>query len=307
MINRASISVNPKIIGLFIICFVCITSFVHAESIGGYASDYLEYGIFARSSSMGNAGRTLSGGPSAAFYNSALLAQSNSLGLAYAYTGLLADTSCGYFGLGSTLGDWHWAVNALIIKTGGIEVHTNPLAPNFTPEGYTDAANELYIIGLGRNFTDSLDLGLSAKFQRRGLGDSRDEIYSLDAGFLWNLGWLQIGPVFRNLLVNKTGDTSDEFKPDIDIGFQFNIFEPLLLVVDATRLLDKPSRYYLGAEYILLGGKQSACNLSLRGGGNENETSAGLGLCLGFIRIDYAYVMHNLESQHRYTFMLNWE
>jgi len=269
-----------------------------SASIGGYTSDVFNTSIMSRQAGMGGAGRTLASGAEAGFINSALLAIANNFEISYSNVALLAETNLTYIGLLFPLEDCSFSIGLISMQTSDIERHLNPSVPSAIPDGYFSALNQSLSIGVGKRFLDYLDLGLSAKYERRLLDTVQDSVFTADAGFMLNFSPMQFGGTLRNIYVKKYGNTEDDYPLDLDIGMNFSMYDRLLLCFDYIGLLTGHNRCYAGFEYSILKSNTLPKGIMFRCGINENEFSGGLGIMLGEFQIDYAYVVHELENQH---------
>jgi hypothetical protein len=274
---------------------------LHAEIVGGFASDYMDYGLGARHLAMGRAGRTVANDSLAGYWNSAKITDVKLYSLNTSFEPLLMGGTHSQIGV---VFPGLLAINYVDVNIDSIEKHT---IVNSTPEGYFGARNGSIMASYGLNLAPKMALGVTGKYNFRSVDDDNDSTLGLDVGWLVRsypfLFWkVDVGRNIRNLYVYQlSGITDDTMELDLDIGMSTMLTNRLLVAADFARILRQGYTYYFGAEYTLISRDEGFVGVALRGGVNTNEVSLGIGIETFPIRIDYAFVVSSLEVKHLFT------
>ncbi len=276
-----------------------MTACSFSEIIGGYATDFTDYGAGARVLALGGAGRTLIDDSSAGYYNSALLPEMIDINFTGMTTTLMDVTKYNYFGMSLPIGEKETlGINYVGLQMDGLELHTNSSS---TPEGYFTVGNTALMISYGKSVLDNLNLGIAAKYGQRKVYDSEDGFLTFDLGYLLKFDNLLFGGNVKNIFTQKFGAASDDkFDLDADVGVSIR-FDKLVIGLDVARILRGGPSYYAGAEYSVVELNDSI-GLKLRGGMNaNNDISIGLGVNMVPINLDYAYVVKATGQEHVFS------
>ncbi|MDD5456413.1 MAG: hypothetical protein PHV30_05200 [Candidatus Margulisbacteria bacterium] len=285
--------------GLKLLTVIFFTAFSYGEIIGGYASDYLDYGVGARAAAMGKAARTIMSDATAGYWNSASLAKVKQSSITYMNISLLDDVSYIHAGMAFPLGKSQTiAINYIGLNVAGIEMH-NGNQPSATADKIFSAGAGSIMMSYGWEINKSFSVGCTGKYGFRNIDQSNDSVLSCDLGFLMNINTIKVGGNIRNLLSIVGGDTSNQYELDLDLGISGKITDKLLLTIDSARLL-RGTAYYAGLEYLFI--ESNSLNCSLRGGINSSEISAGFGLQVYCVSFDYACIINNIGTQHQVAF-----
>ena len=227
---------------------------MHAETIGGYASDIFDYGIGSRGLSLAGACRTTAHDATAGYWNSGLLGNILDFNMAYMATSLMGETKYNYLGATVPVGFLGtFAINYYSMKMDGLEIHSGSSAPNSTPDGYFNIQNSALMVSYGRPVIWGLEAGVTTKYAQRKVYNHKDGVLAFDAGLVWNLEPLKIGGNLRNIYSMQFGDSSsDEFALDVDFGMSYR-WGQFLFSLDTSRWFrGNDIKYHAGLEYDFL-------------------------------------------------------
>ncbi|MDD5456715.1 MAG: hypothetical protein PHV30_06755 [Candidatus Margulisbacteria bacterium] len=293
---------------LFILLLVIANCPAISEIIGGYTTDYMDYGVGARIMAMGGAGRSVVKDASSGYWNSGILPNLIDLSFSAMSTTILGTTKYDYMGASFPLSRYDtFAVNYVSLMMDNLEIHTQTNNPSATPEGYFNVSKKAVIVSYGRKVLENLNLGVSCKYGMRNIYNSADNVIALDIGYFWDLGTIKVGGNVRNVFAQMFGDASDDkYELDADIGASMQV-EKLTLSFDLARLMrSKSIDFYAGAEYELMSINDNI-GLTCRAGINSNEMSLGLGCSFVPIVIDYAYLIRSYGSEYMLSFGLQFD
>jgi tetratricopeptide (TPR) repeat protein len=287
---------------ILLVRLMIVLSIAVAATVGGYVSDYLDYGVGARSFAMGGAMRTLFNGADTGFYNPALLPETTDTYINTMSTNLPGETAYTYFGILSPfMGNDIYSLNYTNLGASGYELHTTTL-PEAEPNGSFDVNNGSLMLSYGKKINRNLNVGATVKYGYRSVYLSKDSVFTTDVGWIYNLDFITLGGTIRNLFSLKMGDeTADEYELDVDMGASMVMMdEKLVVAVDVGRLMRKSITYYVGAEYEAYKTKDNTV-VKARAGLNSDELSAGIGYSMAPLVFDYAYVIGSIENRHIFS------
>ncbi len=173
-----------------------------------------------------------------------------------------------------------------------------------------DAETEL-LLGYGRNFGGIWDLGMTVKYQQHSLAGHSDGAPGMDFGLmvkpLQALGRqsslaksLSLAVAIRNLIepnirLDEEG-VKDPTGLRFGLGYESKISKNLHLVLssDIEKTRDMDTRIHAGGEINLFD------LLSLRAGSNASTMTAGLGVRVKNMALDYAFEDNPIETVHRF-------
>ncbi len=311
---------------------------------GTTVGQFLKIQPSSRAAGMGNAGVSLSGEVTAAFYNPASLGRLDKSSAQFTYSRWLADITYNYgaaavrFG---TLGTFLLQITAL--NSGEIDVRTveQPLG---TGERYS-VTNFALGVGYGRMLTDKIGVGVQLNYVQEKIWHSSTSGFGVNMGVQYEI--IENGPTLgasvsnfgpkmgydgRDLYVDydlspsKHGDNNKlpaELRTDtyplpilFRVGVSYPIrlgdFSRLLLAVDALHPNDNTESVNAGGEWMLWD------NFFLRGGYRnlfqqdlEGGLVLGAGLQIAFsgyeVHFDYAWADYGvLEQTQRMTLGLRF-
>lgn len=324
-----------KIKILFLILSLVPVSSVSAEEfapVGTAVAQFLEIGLGARSTGMGEAVTAVIDDASAVFWNPAGLADVQHMNLYTAYNTWPAGISIGGLSLAMKLGNIGTiGINTVYLMTDDMEITTIE-----NPEGtgeYFAISN--YSLGLtySRYLTDKVSVGVTTKLLHEGYWDYSYSTWAIDLGTLYRTGFhglniamsiLHFGPEVKfsgdyidYSDVKSYGSDPPEPKTfetySLPVNFRFGISMNLIdgkvnrlkTAMDLVHSNNNLEQYNLGLEYSL------NRMIFVRSGYQFNTDEGGLafggGIKLGMgeslnLRADYSYAdMGILKAIHRFS------
>src|SRR5690554_5665671 len=186
-------------------------------------------------------------------------------------------------------------------------------------------------LGIARNFTDKLSIGVNIKFMREELWIYSSSLWGFDVGSFYNTGWrgIKLAMSAQNFSTQarffETG-IEEQQSYEIPLVYRLGISIDLLggeelflggdpgqhtlsVSADAIHTNDYKERLHLGMEY------QFYNMLFIRGGYKFNYEEGNVSVGAGFnynisgimFKFDYAYVSYDfLQSPHRFTVTLGF-
>ncbi|BAS27043.1 UPF0164 family protein [Limnochorda pilosa] len=278
--------------GLRILAALCLGLGLLAQAPAGAQEDYagtaahLQIGMGARALAMGGAFVAVADDATALHYNPAGLATLQGLELTSFYSSEYGASSYGALGVaGPGLG-----AGVQWLGSPGIEARD----PYANPTGSFDLALAAARLAYARRL-GPVAAGLELTYVSESLASVTGNGLTGDVGVLAPLGPVRLGLAARNLwgTLGYTSGTSDPFDPVYVVGMAW---QPGRLTLALDYELEGPVR--LGAEFRVLPA------FALRAGASSLEEevtlSGGLGLALGGLRLDYAYLQPKvLPGTHR--------
>jgi hypothetical protein len=290
-----------KIIGLVFLSVFCCAAISYGED--GISSSFLKLGISAQQLALGNAYTGISNDISAMFYNPAGLGKLNNPELGFTHVNLFENTGYNFIGFAdSSLKDnLYYGVGVVQLIMGDIQKRDN----NNSPNGSFSYKNEIISISLAKKASDEVSLGLTYKNISKSLDNTNTSVSELDLGILYNVSdRFGLGLTVQNLLQTKFvrgSGISDVIPLNIRFGTGLKFIDMknynMILVADAEKndSTDKP---------VMHGGIEMnfANMLAVRAGIYNNKLTAGFGITLNNIKIDYALLSNDeLGESQRIT------
>jgi long-subunit fatty acid transport protein len=333
MTEVKSMKTKNKIIVLIIVslCVIPVSAQDFAP-VGTAVAQFLEIGMGARGTAMGQAYTAMTDDAGSVFWNPAGLTQLDQRELYLAYTSWPADISVGGLVFGWNLESIGTvAVNALYLDTDDMAVTTV-----FDPEGLSGEVFSItnYAIGVSfaRNMTDQLSVGATFKLVREDYLGYGYNSWAVDLGTVYRTGFnglnigmsiMHFGPEikFDGTYIDYSDNQSVEFEEErefenysLPVMFRFGLTydiinqetNDLIVAADMVHPNNNLEQYNLGLEY---GFRRM---FFVRGGYQFNTDQAGLCLGLGIkyglsndlnLQLDYAYSdLGVLTDIHRFSF-----
>jgi hypothetical protein len=293
--------------------------------VGTAVAQFLEIGVGARATGLGEAYTSLARGAEALFWNPAGIVDGKSTQLFAGYTQWPADIQIG--GLGMLFGKpgmGTFALSASYLMTDDMEI-TTLSKPTGTGE-FFNVSNMSLGLSYARYLTDKVSVGVTAKMvQENYYSDYGYTSWAFDMGTLYRsqfknlvlgMSILHFGPE-----INFNGDYLD-YSDNVDtvksfqnyslpmnfrVGLSMDLFRNaqhgLVVAADMVHPNNNLEQYNLGLEYSF----QSL--FALRGGyqltADEAGLSAGFSAGAGPVMLDYSYVdMGRLPNVHRFGISL---
>ncbi|MDE2489828.1 MAG: PorV/PorQ family protein [Elusimicrobia bacterium] len=273
---------------------------------GGVAGQFLSFGVGARAMAMGGAYYGISDDATAAYWNPAGLAQLQRKEITTMQASLFQQTKLTYFALGyPTKGGSTFALSMTELQSSGFEkvdAVFNPAtgeAQSVTSSGNFNDQQRAIGLSWGKNVTETVLFGMTAKQITRQLAGSSDNTKSLDIGVMKTMGTsYRVGLGLQNAFSQTTGDTQDKYPVVLKLGNSLRLFkERLTLAADINKTLNSSFDLRFGGEYWI--SRWFAFRFGLLGLPSIQETDFGFGLNFNSFTIDIAQGIHDLGSSTR--------
>ncbi len=319
-----------KLVTLILIIASCGISQAQFNKAGRTSMQFLKIGMGARQVALGDANIASVRDVNSIFWNPAATAGIQGVEASFGYTSWIADLNILSGAIGASFDQIGTLTFSYItLDYGDIpEAFVTSASGNIdTRTGETFTGSDLLFgVGLARNFTDKLSIGVNLKYMREDLHDYYSDLWGFDVGSFYNTNWrgIRIAMSAQNfssqarwLFTKEEEQQTYELPIVYRIGISIDLLggeelflggnpdkQALTLNVDAIHTNDYAERLHLGAEYSLFN------MLVLRGGYKLNYEEGNLSAGFGFkydtnflrLKIDYAYVKHDfLQAPHRFT------
>ncbi|HTY13052.1 MAG TPA: PorV/PorQ family protein [Candidatus Omnitrophota bacterium] len=284
-----------------VLILLSAAAFAANDNTGTSPGNFLKLGGGTRPAAMGNAFVALADDINAIYWNPAGLTQLGAFAFSSMYAALPADMSYSNISLGTSIPRTSMSSGLSIdyVNAGQIAETTldQPYGTGkyFTPSLFALTCPLAYRIG-------PLSMGFNVKMIGDMIGTSDALGYGIDAGMLWKINdQFSIGACGRDLtgasdVIPAKGETAapaqghDGLAPDYTFGAAYRL--PFLaLCLDYDMPSDDQAFFCLGAEYNFRDFFFGRIGFSTRSEEMAgNNFGAGVGLKLGILKIDYAYV-----------------
>jgi len=322
--------INSRVIHLLVL--IIITVYFSSLQATRYAGELFNLSPGVSNQAMGNTGLTNPAGLSAAWWNPALLAIQQDPGVELSYSqhfeGLLVQNQISVL-LGKK------ARNAIIINHIGIddikltrlENENDPVLSNDNrPIVWKKVANNdlVLLAGFARELKPRLYLGLAPKLVYRSLAENDGYGFGADLGMLWySPQGLSLAANVRDFFSTQIfweNGTHETVYPalDLETGYRFHPIgksRPVELFLRSHILSEdreeaaSSSFGIFSVDYHAGLGLTVIPQLKVMAGYDIDTITAGLGLALGRIKLDYAYKAapeDGLGSSQRMSLGFNW-
>ena len=205
------------ILVLLIIFFIPLQTYSeNFAPVGTSVAQFLEIGVGAGATGMGEAYTVMANDASSAFWNPAGIADVGRNSLYTTYTQWPANISIGALSYARTLGNFGTvAVSSIYLSTSDMEITTID-----NPEGtgeYFGISNYSLGLSYSRYLTDKVSVGITTKFIHEGYYDYGYSTWALDMGTIYRTGFhgLKIGMSILHFApeINFDGDYVDYSDP----------------------------------------------------------------------------------------------
>jgi hypothetical protein len=269
----------------------------------GEAAPYLKTGVGPRALAMGSAFIAVADDNSGAYWNPAGIpfTKQNQVGLVYSKMSL--DRSYNYAGV--ILPAWKLGVSAImsgVKDIAGYDIYDYPT-------GNFNESNTVLLLSYAPKLADDISLGMNLKILQTKIKDTSGTGYGLDLGSMFIITEkLKAAMVLQDIYtsISWKGDYSERAATVAKVGTSYDVFAPgaksfnVKLSVDAEKYATrKRIRYNFGTEFSL------PYNLALRAGMADNFLTAGFGLKMGFLGLDYCYKVDKLKMEDTSQIALN--
>jgi len=310
-------------------------SFAQFNKAGRTAFQFLKIGNGARQVAMGEASITGVQDVNSIFWNPGAITGINNAEASFSYNSWIADLKVLSGAAGFNLdGIATFVFNYISLDYGNIpEAGVTSATGNIdTRTGNFFSGSDLAVgLGIARNFTDKLSIGVNIKFMREELWIYSSSLWGFDVGSFYNTGWrgIKLAMSAQNFSTQarffETG-IEEQQSYEIPLVYRLGISIDLLggeelflggdpgqhtlsVSADAIHTNDYKERLHLGMEY------QFYNMLFIRGGYKFNYEEGNVSVGAGFnynisgimFKFDYAYVSYDfLQSPHRFTVTLGF-
>jgi len=297
-------------------CVLCLVSCLNAYAAsadGGDAGAFLKNGIGVRPISMGKAFVAIADDANAGYWNPAGLAILSTKKLSAMYSNpmnyaLIGDAGVKDIGYHTVSVAYPMrfgsvGLNLAYLSVGDIYVVKDASGP--TGEKFED--KELGVIAsYASTITDQIHLGVNLKFIRQRVWEDEGSGMGLDLGGLYEpLYNLTFGLMLQDLIEPKIKllETADSIPRKIKLGVSYRLMDDRVLVAAG---IDKASgrspKLHAGTEV------EPMKDLALRVGytTDTGEISAGVGVRVSIMQLDYGLGFLNLGSTHRVSLTVSF-
>ncbi len=280
---------------MVLVLLVCGAAAAAEDESGGDPLPILRFGTTARVWGMGNAGVAAARGVEGLYYNPAALAYVVRPELSISHSTLGEATDLSFAAAALPITDrGSLGAGLLLLHSGGIPRTTED---SEQPIGSFDYVQAVAYIGTGMEIARGCSAGLTVKGIFGELDDSQCRGYSLEGGLRQQVNdVLSIGFLARDVIGEMNWSTGrvEELPTQVLGGATLSLLDGKLLVSGRTDSRFKD--WGVGAEYSIGG------YLQLRGGYAEDSITAGAGLGLGHIQLDYTWTGRESGGAHRVSF-----
>ncbi len=327
-----------KRIHLLLIGLITLTAPLSAKEfapVGTAVAQFLEVGVGARATGMGEAFTVMSNDASAVFWNPAGLVDAQTQNLFSAYSRWPADITLASAAYSYKLGRFgSIALSGIYLMTGDMEVTTIE-KPEGTGE-YFNLTNYAFGLTYARYLTDRVSVGITTKVVHEDYFGYGYTTWALDLGTIYrtNFHGMKLGMSILHFapeikFSGKYIDYSDPLSVDankpksfdtysLPMNFRFGVcinllesrYHQLIGAADMIHPNNNLEQYNLGVEYSF--NKMMFLRSGYKFNADEGGLTIGGGLRLGLgsafdLNVDYSYAdMGILKTAHRVSFLLGF-
>lgn len=298
---KKRLSEGLRHLGFVVMLVLCLVvsgeAYGYAQESGGEPLPLLRFGTTARIWGMGNAGVAIAEGVEGLYYNPAGLSAIHQPELSISHSALHMDTDLYFLAAGLPLArNTGIGAGLLLLSSPGIQG-----ADADSPTDYFDYLQAVAYAGFGLETGKRLKAGLTAKGLFGELAEATCRGFALDGGLRYQVNpLLTVGVLARDLVGELSWSTGlKERLPSQCIGgASLSLLQGKVLLSAETDMAFK--KWGLGAEYSI------GDHVKLRGGYAKQSLTAGAGLGLGNVYLDYSWVGHELGGTHRLSFAVRF-
>jgi hypothetical protein len=275
-----------------------------AVAQAGTGVSFLEIPVGARESALGGAGVALVSGPSSAAHNPAAMAFAPR-GVALVHNRHFADTRTLFLGFNARRGRFAFTPNYWGTRVPDIEYRT---APTSAPISTFDAVNWSVGGTMAADMGHNLAAGVGVRYIVEKIHVEESSGWSVDAGVLARKVWqgLSVGVALQHFgSMSRFAEESPQLPTTLRGGAAYERglgkAGVIMAVVEAQAVRDNTPQFKGGIEY--RAPEYAALRLGWVEGLEAQNVSFGLGLFIGPLRLDYAFIPYreNLGEGHRFT------
>lgn len=294
---------------LLVVMFAAGTSVAQTGAAGKSGLSFLKLGIGARANGLGHAYSAVADDAEAVYWNPAGLMRLQKRQVTVTHTewlqGISNDFAAFAFkGMGGAVG-----LSAYLNQVDGIERRTRP---SDQPIGTVEANDLALGLSYARRFSSKLNAGVTFKYLYEKISLESANGYAFDFGFSFRPG---TAPMYLALVIQNLGSMSELLNDSVSLpstvrlGASYLIglgHSDLLLAGDLVKISDLDMRANFGTE--LKFKKHFALRLGYQTGNEVHGLSAGFGLLLKSVHLDYGYTpfSSDLGNTHRFSFALDF-
>lgn len=289
---------------------------------GTTAATFLKIAVGPRAVGLGESYLAVADDATSVYWNPAGLAQLASSEVTAMHVFWFQDISFEYLGGALPLGTGTAGMSLIYLNHGPLQRSEAGDTPDSPDRGTFSASDFALSGGYGLPLSESMLLGGTVKLFSENLDSQASLGWALDLGFLYRLPWpgLSLAAVLQNLgPAVRVQDAYSRLPIALKVGAAYRALPNLLFALDYNQLLEQDGRIGLGAEYTfeevltLRAGyryQSSVDNMEYYEGFGTNAAaglSAGVGVRLADLRLDYAFVPYGLlGSTHRVALTYAW-
>ena len=275
----------------------------YAREDGGRPGAFLDFAASARALAMGGAHVAIADDASASYQNPAGLSQLERKDVVSLYSILHEETRFGSFSFAQpTVDIGTFGVGVVLLDSGNLDKRDISGAQ----KGGFSASETAVLLSHGIRLGDRWSVGETLKGIRQDVDIYSASAFGIDLGTMYQADErLQFGFGLRNALAPtiKLRNVQERYPLDARFGVKFLALQHLILATDFDQTQGRSVKVHLGGEWAF------NQQIALRLGINENEMSAGMGVTLGDLTLDYAFAYHDaaagitdLGASHRVGF-----
>lgn len=275
--------------------FFVLTSSIYASDAGAF----LRIGAGARALAMGGAFTAIADDATAAYWNPAGLTQLEKQEVSSMYTKQFGlNIGYSFLNYARVFGEKNafalsWIrLSADNIPKTGLDENGRPIIIDYFKE-----ENNAVLLSAARKIKEKISLGANIKTISGRIGEVNASGFGIDLGVLFSLGnSLKTGLVVKNIGADLKWDTghSDTLPLITTLGIAYKTLnEKVTVAVDIEKRTNRPLIFREGIEFWL------SKDIAIRIGMNGENFTAGAGLKIGKLSLDYAYMSHDLGNSHR--------
>jgi len=284
-----------------------LNSYVYSQS-GGQPGQFLSYGVGARALGMGGAFFAIADDATAGYWNPAGLTLVERKEFSFMQASLFEQTGLNFISyVHPTTSKGTWGFSMTQLKSTGFEKVAINIDPN-TDEvvdirslGSFDAIERALSFSWGRDVSDTLVFGFSAKNVTRSLDTSKDSFNSIDVVMMNKFSkTYRVAVGIQNVFSMTSGDTEDKLPLTFKVGQALSLFKgSLLFDLDISKTQGGGSMWRFGGEYWLL--YWNALRFGVVGTPQIQEADFGIGLKWKSFSLDISQGIHTLGSTTRFS------
>ena len=276
-------------------------------------ADFLLMTTGARPDGMGQAFSAVADDINTLSFNPAGLGNIRSAQVGYGYENFVAGVQYDFIGLALPVG------NAGVLGLGYIDMGTAPFNSTANPSTpAVSAEDRAFIAGWGRSFYD-FHVGIAGKYIQRQLDTVQGNGWGVDLGLRYRPApnWT-LAASLMNLGPGVQLSSLEPLPTLVNAGLAWTAveqpFHSLTFAGNGTfNLATNTQQFGVGAEYwyqdaFALRAGYVLNSLDLGGDFNPDGFSAGAGIKLSFVELDYAFQpLNTIGMVHRFSGMLRWD